>query len=166
MRLGGGELLVGEALAGADGLDGEAAVEDEHAIDLVGLAAGHEGEADSALAQPAQCGGGLADELGGEAVVDQALGDAGEVVAELRGGVGADIDAGDLGLAEVGDQLLDIGHAVVGEAKAAAGEVGVAAALGLGRLFEHEDLGALLAGADRGAERGVPGAHDNHSALL
>ena len=112
----GRELLVGESFAGADGLDGESAVEDELAVDLIGLAAGHQVEGNALFVQPLHRGRGLADEGGGHAVVDQAVGDAGEVRTEVGLAVSANVDAVDFGRAEVGDDLLDVADAVVGKA--------------------------------------------------
>ena len=63
---------------------------------------------------------------------------------ELGGGVGADIDSLALGVAEVGDDAEDVVDAVVGEAEAAAGEVGIAAALRFGGFFQHGDIGAVF----------------------
>ena len=63
---------------------------------------------------------------------------------------------------DVGAQVLD---AVVAEAEAAGGEGRVAAAIFLGGLFQHQHLGALLGGGQRGAQGGVAGADDDHVPL-
>ena len=99
---GGIEQAVREALAGADGLDDQAAPEAQLALHLVGLAAVHQHPAQvEALAHPLHRVEGVAHELVDEAVVGEAFGDAHQVRAHIGLGVGADLDALDLAVAEV-----------------------------------------------------------------
>jgi hypothetical protein len=152
---------VGEALAAADRLGDEAAPEAEFVADAVGLASVEEHPAEALLAHPEDGRVRLRDERLGEVGVGEALGDAHQVIVELGLRVGADVDAGALFVGHFGDEGTDVVDAAIGEAEAAAGEEGVAAAEVLRRFFEDEDIGALLAGGEGGAEGGVAGADDD-----
>ena len=158
------ELLVGQALACAYGLDQQAAPEAELAggVILEGLAPVGEDEADALGVEPLHGGERLADQNLGQLRVAVALGDAHHVVVELVLGVAADVDRFLLGGRHVGDDGLDVFEAVEGEADDAAGEVGVTAAEVLGRLFDDQHRGTALASGDGGGQGGIAGAdHDN-----
>ena len=93
----------------------------------------------------------LADHETGELLVGMAARDPQKVVPELVLGVRA------------GE---DLGGAVVGAAHVA-GVAGVAAAIELGRGFQHDHGRARAPGADRGAQRGVAAAdHQRHRSVL
>ena len=160
---GGVEQRVRQPLAGADGLDDEAAPEAQLALHLVGLAPVHQHPAHiEAVAHPAHRLEGAAHQVVGQLLVGEALADAHQVFAHIGLGVGADLDAFDLAVAEVGDECADVVDAVVGEAEAAAGEVGVAAAFVLAGLLEHEHARARFLRRQRSAKRRVSSANDHH----
>ena len=160
------EESVGEPFAGTHRLHDEGAVEDQLAIYAVRLTPGHERPAHALLAQPGHRGERLPDQGGGEALVDQAVADAGQVVVHRRGGIRAHINAGHLGVAEVRDQRADRFNVVIGETEAAAGEERVAATLVARRLLQHSDVGAPFACGESGAECCVARPHYHDMPLL
>ena len=156
------KLLVGQALAGADGLHDQAAPEAELVAVAEGLASEGQHEPDAVLLQPLHCRVGVAYQDLGQLGVGQAVGDAHHVVVKLVLGVLAHLDGVGLGLRHVGNQALDVVQAVVGEADDAAGEVGVAAAEILWSFLHHEHRLGLLAGGDGGGQSGVSGPDDDY----
>ena len=161
-RFAGREERVGEPGPTADGLDDEAAPEAELAADAVGLPAVEQHPADAqGLAHPGHGGPGAIDESVDEPGVGPTAGHADEVAPHCLHGVRAEVDLGELPLAQVGDQPGDVVDPGVRKAEGAAAEVGVAAALLPRRLLQHDRPGSRLPGREGRAERGVPRAHDD-----
>ena len=144
-----------EAFAAADGFDGEPAPELEAAFDLERLAAIDRHEADALLAHPVERVEAARDEQLAQIGIGAELGDARHVVEELVLRVGAEIGGVDFRLRKIGDQRLDVVDAVIDDAHGARGEAAVAAGFFVGRGFEHEHGGALLARGERCAIGGV-----------
>ena len=161
-RFAGREERVGEPGPTADGLDDEAAPEAELAADAVGLPAVEQHPADAqGLAHPGHGGPGAIDESVDEPGVGPTAGHADEVAPHCLHRVRAEVDLGELPLAQVGDQPGDVVDPGVRKAEGAAAEVGVAAALLPRRLLQHDRPGSRLPGREGRAERGVPRAHDD-----
>ena len=95
-----------QARPAAHRLDRQAAPELELAADVERLAAPGRGEAHALLAHPLHRGKALLDQELGQVGIAAVLGDARHVVEELLFGVGAEVGARDLLVAEVRDQRL------------------------------------------------------------
>ena len=139
---------VDQAPAAADSLDVYAAIEVVLALDLERLPAEHWDEADLVRAHPAHGLTRLADQDAGEILVRLMVGDPHQNFHELLFGERRQVADGFVFarshvIEDVGAQVLD---AVVAEAEAAGRESRVAAAILLGRLFQHQHLHTLLGG--------------------
>ena len=93
--------------------------------------------------------------------IDVVLGDAAEVVEIFFRRVFAEIRPRDIGVAEIGDNPLDVLHAMMDHPETAAGEVGISAALGFGCTLDQCDLGALLGSGESSAKRSITAAHND-----
>ena len=155
-----------ETFAAADGFDREPAPELEAAVDLERLPAVDRHEADALLAHPVERVEASRHQQLAQIGIGAELGDARHVVEELILRVGAEIGAVDFRLREIGDQRLDVVDAVIDDAHGARGEAAVAAGFFVGRGFEHEHGGALLARGERGAIGGVAAADDDDVVLF
>ena len=110
-------------------------------------------------------GGGLeavADQDFAEVLVGAVLRQLEHVVEILLLGVGAEVDVREVLVRHRGQHLEQVLDAAIGEAEGAAGEMRIAAALLERRRLQHQHARAVLAGRDRGAERGIAGADHEH----
>jgi len=99
-------------------------------------------------------------------VVAAILGHPSHIVDILFFGVGADIDIGELVIADVGDEPGEVVKAVIDHPKSAAGKAGIAAARLFGGDLEHQHLRTRFARRQRGTGRGVAGPDHDHVELF
>ena len=145
----------------ADRLQHQTAPEAELAAHLVSLPAEHRDPAHAAIAHPAHGRQRLAHQLHRHVRIGAVLGDPHEVVVELLFSVRVDLHRGLLLVGQVADQVAQLLEALEGEPEAAGREKAIAAAPGLGRLFEHEDSRTVLARRERRAHRRIAAADDD-----
>ena len=94
------------------------------------------------------------------------LGHPSHIVDILFFGVGADIDIGELVIADVGDEPGEVVKAVIDHPKGAAGEAGIAAARLFGGDLQNQHPGAAFARRQRRTGRGIPGPDHDHVELF
>jgi hypothetical protein len=154
-------LEVHEARPAAPGLDREAAPEFVLAVHLEGLAAVGGLEAHALGAHPLHRLEAAADQDVGELGVAAIVGHPAHIVEIFVGRVTAEIDVALLVLGQV-VELHQVVDTVEDHAHGARRVGAVAAALGLGRRFQHGDRGARLTGCESRTGRRVSGAHHQH----
>ena len=145
---------------------GEPAPELELAVDPERLAAEPELKPHALFAHPHAGGKAAADQDLGQIGVAAILGQPAHIVEILLLGIGAEIDVFELGLVHVGDQPGEVLAAVIDDPERAAGKGRIAAALVLGRHFEHQHRGAVFTRRQRGAGRGIAGPDHDHVELF
>ena len=123
---------------------GQPAPELELAVDAKRLAAEPELKPHALLAHPHAGVEAAGDQDLGQVGVAAVFGQAADIVVILLGGVGADIDIGELVVADVGDQPREVVEAAIDDAEGAAGKGRIAAARSLGRDFQLQHRGAVL----------------------
>src|SRR5690606_31843732 len=134
-----GRQVLDEARAAAHGLHREAAPELEAPADFERLPAPGRGEAQALLAHPHHGLQAFLYQDFRQIGVAAVFGNARHVVEELVLRIGTEVGALDLFPREVGDHLLQVLDAVVGDAEKPRGEARVAARLVLGRALEDQD---------------------------
>ena len=140
------EEAVGKVFAAADGLDHQPAPEAGRAAGSERLPSERERPPDAGAAHPEHGWERFGDERAAEGGIGAAAGDSRQVFVVGGGGVASDVDRTALGWGEVAYYGRDVVDVVVGESEEAAGEVCIAAAQVVGRLFQHEDGGAVFGG--------------------
>ena len=157
---------IDQPLATAPGLHRESAPELEAAVHLERLPAPDRNEAHAFRAHPRERLEAFRYQKLGEVGVAAVLRDATHIVEELVRGIGAEVRLCDLVVGEIGHERFQILHAVVYDAHRAGGEARVTAGLVRGRALEDQHACAMLARGERGAQRGVAAAHDDHILFL
>ena len=127
--------------------------------------------ADAGVFHPMNCGIRFLDQRSGQLRVHSPESHAFEIGGKLLLRIGRNLQALEIVVVDVGDELTNFLGAAVPEPKAGAGIAGIAAIFRFRRLLEHDDpIGAVLPRRDRGIERGASSADDDdvarfHSAL-
>src|SRR6202035_2486286 len=84
-----------------------------------------------------------------------------EIVEIVLRGIFAKVGPSNVGVAEVRHHTFDVLGAMMHHAESAAGELGIATALFLGRALKQRNTGALLGRSQSGTQRGVASADDS-----
>jgi hypothetical protein len=151
-----------EARPAADCFHREPAPELEPAADLERLPAVDRNKSYALAAQPIERREAMRDQKLDEVGIGAMLRHQRHVVEKLCGGVGAEIRARDFRRREIGHERLDVVDAVIDHADRTGSEAAVAAGFFFRRRFEHEHTGASFLRRERGTERGVAGADNDH----
>src|SRR5436190_8136913 len=151
-----------ELRAAAEQVTGETAPELELAVDLERLPAECGLEANALLLEPQRRGVALADEDIRQIRVAAVLGQPMHVVVVLLGRVAAEIDVGEVEVANIRGERDEVLDSAEREAEGTAGEGRVTAASLFRRRLQHGDGGAHLARLQRRIGRRIAGTNHQH----
>ena len=163
VALGGLEQEIDQAPAAADRLHRHAAEEVLDTVHHIGLPLEHRNPAHALLAHPdhgvARAFHQQIDQVG----LRQVLGHLHQIVGINLRRERRDVHLLRLGLRQIGQDIRpQVFDAIVNEAESAGGEGGIAAAILLAGLLQHQYLRPLLLGGQSGAQRGIARANHDH----